>query len=171
MTLIQKSILLCLSFLLISCATTDQRNSAVSDTLLPQDLLGPWQVKSTQNTLSKTDIVVLFPNKTGIRHLSNFSSKATSEKTEFFLWDVDKEQKTLTKQVYEVQSFQNGKAQRKQRANETKIFQAEVLRSRNQLPKVQLQNEQHQETYIKLNDQELQRLLRNSQNVPAVIRQ
>ncbi|WP_461750136.1 hypothetical protein [Ignatzschineria sp. LJL83] len=170
MTLIQKLTLLCLSVFLVSCATS-QHNNIASDTLLPQDLLGPWQVKSTQNRLSKTDVIVLFPNKTGVRHLSSFSAKATSEKTEFFIWDVDKEQKTLTKQVYEVQTFLNGKAQRKQKSNDTKIFQAEVLRPRNQLPIVQLQNDQQKETYIKLNDQELQRLLQNSQNVPVVIRQ
>lgn len=171
MTLIKKLLLFGASLLLISCATTSHQSISTSDTLLPQDLLGPWQIKTAHNALNKTDIVVLFPNKTGVRHLSNFSAKSTTEKTEFFLWDVDKEQKILTKQVYEVRTFLNGKAQRTQKSNEIKTFQAEVTRSRQHLPIVKLQNGAQKETYMRLNDSELQRLLQNSQNVPIVIAQ
>ncbi|UNM95577.1 hypothetical protein MMG00_10145 [Ignatzschineria rhizosphaerae] len=177
MKFLQKSFLICLSLLVISCATVDNnsgtKNTRIAESVTANQVLGPWAVIGSNRAPQElTNVSVLFPNKTGLRYTNTIKkgTREESQKTELFTWTFDETNKLLTQHIYEKHINDAGKPRRVERKNITKKFHTELYKSNNGIVAVKLSNEQESAIYSKLDDRKLEVLLKDNINVPALIR-
>lgn len=179
MTFLPKSLLAGFSLLLASCSLLAAPAASVNEekpaqaTLLnnitTQELYGAWAMVEDEPA-ELFYMVVLTPNHVGFNYMTidEKNGKPESRYSEYYTWTFDEASKIFTSITHQRKTVEHGQPEKVQELNEVTSYNTRLYQLNDKNKVVQFTADKQQFTFVKMEDEMYQRLVKDIPDLPPV---